>query len=313
MATCFDVLFREPIIPLVELFNVSVVAFPTGWMDALPLLPAIGFHSSFGRAHGVNFLAANDHLPAFKFDGSGLYGPDGAHAFYYGTGISGLKPKLLFADMDVLRPPQDSNLHINSYQHSAEDFSVRSSFQQEKDLKSREALRQIADYKITDNNTSFQSVLFFDVYTFKTLTQPSGELQVCQGAICCYLDYQLAAKDGHTDKELYAFGAFDGLHTHNGNYYMQNCVLVKCADPQNKSSCGSETFKSSTRFTRISLRGKFQTKYVYPQLIVSDTHGQLALTEPEAWTYTKAHLETSKYFNASVLNAILLGRDYSRD
>ncbi|GFN97998.1 pantetheinase [Plakobranchus ocellatus] len=84
--TCFDVLFKEPGIPLVEDYHVTNIVFPTAWMDALPLLPAIGFHSSFARTHRVNFLSANIHLPHLRFDGTGLYAPGGAIGFHYGRG-----------------------------------------------------------------------------------------------------------------------------------------------------------------------------------------------------------------------------------
>lgn len=305
MATCFDVLFSEPIIPLVEDFNVSVIAFPTAWMDALPLLPAIGFHSSFARAHGVNFLAANIHLPLFKFDGSGLYAPDGARAFYYTKGTSALTPKLLIASMDVLsyRPNQ-------IVEHMTDRSAQRNGMHG-----MMKTLRSINNNHFTNSSTTFESELFYDTYTFQLLNGLSQKLRVCQGKICCYLDYELQAPkySDNGDQELFAFGAFDGLHTYDGDYYMQNCILVKCADAKNKKSCGSLTFTSSTRFTKISMRGQFQTKYVYPQVVVSDDQGQLALTKPEAWTFNGTVLDTSNSFSANVLNAVLLGRDYSRD
>ena len=312
MATCFDVLFREPIIPLVEVFNVTVIAFPTAWMDALPLLPAIGFHSSFARAHSINFLSANIHLPEFKFDGSGLYASDGAHAFYYGSGAGGLSPKLLIAEMNVVEfHPAASSISYNQL-YGFGQVSGNLIDKHDTELKRKKTLSSTRLYSSSDSNSTFESVLFSDVYTFKALTKPSGKLQVCQGKVCCYLEYQVATDEARK-AELYAFGAFDGLHTHDGNYYMQNCILVKCADAQNKKSCGSLTFKTSTRFTRISLRGQFETHYVYPQVILSDYKGHLALTPPAAWSFNGSALETNASFSATVLNAVLLGRDYSRD
>ncbi|GFS04655.1 pantetheinase [Elysia marginata] len=311
LATCFDILFREPIVSLVEEFNVTIIAFPTAWMDALPLLPAIGFHSSFARAHGVNLLAANIQLPLFKFDGSGLYAPDGARAFYYSKRMS---PKLLVASMDVVRSPQGASSLTITPQQSVKHFFASRSSQLDEVFGVKKARGPIGDHSIADNNSTFESELFNDMYTFQALVGSSGKLQMCQGKLCCYIEYQIDTTTlNSVDEELFAFGAFDGLHTYDGNYYMQNCVLVKCADTKKKKSCGSLTTTASTVFTKISLRGEFQTKYVYPQVILSDDHDQLALTRPEAWTFDGKALETSASFSSTVLNAILLGRDYSRD
>ena len=286
MMTCFDVIFREPGIPLVEKYNVTNIAFPTAWMDALPLFPAIGFHSSFARAHRVNFLAANIHLPQIRFDGSGLYAPDGARGFHYSSTVAGDKaPNLVVAEMDVIdRPTRRDN---------------------QQTVKSTDRIRETP-------GAEFQSSLFGDEYTFKSLSKPSGKVGVCQGKICCDLEYVIE-EDTFTTDELFAFGAFDGLHTKEGNYYLQNCALVKCVDAKNKSSCGSPTVSTSTVFTKVSLRGQLQTKYVYPQLIIGDYQGNLAVSEPGAWSFTGSAIETSGSFRESVLSALLVGREYGRD
>ena len=290
MITCFDIIFRQPVIPLVEELNVTNIAFPTAWMDALPLFPAIGFHSSFARAHGVNFLAANIHLPQYRFDGSGLYSPDGARAFHYTSRVAGKGgPKLLIAEMDVIEPRA-----TNSKTQSAKPGD-------EVDIISADS-----------PDPQFQSSLFGDAYTFKALNKPNGKVAACQGKTCCELDYAIDANT-FTKDELFAVGAFDGLHTLEGAYYMQNCALVKCVDAMNKSSCGSSTLTSSTVFTKMSLRGHFQTPYVYPQLVLSDSQGNLAVSGPGAWSFTGSAIETSASFRGSVLSALLVARDYGKD
>ncbi|GFN96421.1 pantetheinase [Plakobranchus ocellatus] len=304
LMTCFDVLFEEPGIPLVEKNNVTIFAFPTGWRDALPLLPALGFHSSFARALGVNFLAANLHLPEFGFDGSGLYAPDGAHAFYYGSGSHALSPKLLVSEMDVLERSHRKGFisyqrHTSSAEHKSGPLSiVDNSFEQPL-------------YDIP-SSAQFESVLFYDTYTFKTLDQLYGKLEVCQNQLCCQLEYAFGTNPFKIP-EMYAFGAFDGLHTHDGNYYMQNCVLVKCADALNKKSCGQATKIANTFFTKISMQGQFSTPYVYPQIITSDGQGQLGIFKPGAWDFNGTSIETNPSFNSSIISAVLLGRDYGKD
>lgn len=81
--TCFDILFHDPAVSLVTKYNVTNIVFPTAWIDALPFLAAIQFHSAFAAGSGVNLLAANIHIPSFGFHGSGIYTPNGALRYYY--------------------------------------------------------------------------------------------------------------------------------------------------------------------------------------------------------------------------------------
>ncbi|KAF4024584.1 hypothetical protein G4228_016613 [Cervus hanglu yarkandensis] len=59
--TCFDILFHDPAVTLVKDFHVDTILFPTAWMNVLPLLTAIEFHSAWAMGMRVNLLAANTH------------------------------------------------------------------------------------------------------------------------------------------------------------------------------------------------------------------------------------------------------------
>ncbi|KAG6933354.1 vanin 1, partial [Chelydra serpentina] len=54
--TCFDILFHDPAVTLVSKSHVDTVLFPTAWMNVLPHLTAIEFHSAWAMGMGVNFL-----------------------------------------------------------------------------------------------------------------------------------------------------------------------------------------------------------------------------------------------------------------
>ncbi|XP_076472318.1 LOW QUALITY PROTEIN: pantetheinase-like [Babylonia areolata] len=105
MFTCFDILFHEPAVTLVTTLGVANIAFPTAWMDALPLLASVQFHSAFARGLGVNFLAANIHLPQARFQGSGVYTPKGMAAFVHNATV-GSQPRLIVTEVDVLDKPE---------------------------------------------------------------------------------------------------------------------------------------------------------------------------------------------------------------
>lgn len=68
--TCFDILFYDPAVTLVTDFQVDTILFPTAWMNVLPHLSAIEFHSAWAMGMGVNFLASNIHYPSMKMTGN---------------------------------------------------------------------------------------------------------------------------------------------------------------------------------------------------------------------------------------------------
>lgn len=67
--TCFDVLFQDPAVTLVKDFHVDTILFPTAWMNVLPHLSAIEFHSAWAMGMRVNFLASNLHNPSMNMTG----------------------------------------------------------------------------------------------------------------------------------------------------------------------------------------------------------------------------------------------------
>lgn len=68
--TCFDILFYDPAVTLVKDFHVDTIVFPTAWMNVLPHLSAIQFHSAWAMGMGVNFLASNIHHPSNRMTGN---------------------------------------------------------------------------------------------------------------------------------------------------------------------------------------------------------------------------------------------------
>lgn len=57
--TCADILFHDPAVVLARRFQVDTILFPTAWVNTLPLLSAVQFHSAWAMGMGVNFLSAN--------------------------------------------------------------------------------------------------------------------------------------------------------------------------------------------------------------------------------------------------------------
>lgn len=276
--TCFDVLFKEPAIPLVEHYGIDTVLFPTAWMDALPLLAAVQFHSAWARGMGVNFLEANLQIPEAKFCGSGIYTSNG----------DGVYERNVRSNKEVLL--------IKTVMNSND--------------KEKEMIR----YKMNLTNViyateaTFSSYLFGDKFTFSYLETRNGTLKVCQNNLCCSLTYEYTP--GKTSsEEKYALGTFDGLHTKEGQYYQQICTVLRCKGID-KSSCGEPVTESDTTFSLIDLRGNFKHDHVFPEVLTTGVN--LAFN---AWQFDKT--EHRIYLNKSIdkplLSAALYGRVYSLD
>ncbi|XP_076091711.1 pantetheinase-like [Mytilus galloprovincialis] len=277
--TCFDILFKTPAIDVLKLDGVGNVVFPTAWMDALPLLAGIQFHSAFAAGAKVNLLAANINLPKYRFHGSGIYSPTGYKAFHYSESHGG---KLLIDDLPVVK----TNAFTTKFQRP--------------------------DIKIERSSASpgqFKSEVRHDPFMFVPIQNNKGNVSVCDGKLCCFLSYERVG----SDSEYFAFGAFDGLHKSRVQpYYLKVCTLLKCKTA-NRTSCGDQNVKESlTNFTSIKLKGTFETRYVFPEVLLAD-NGLLKLSSGDFWTYADGTLESKNGFEHPVLSVSLLSRDYERD
>ncbi|NWS18810.1 VNN1 Pantetheinase, partial [Pachyramphus minor] len=278
--TCFDILFHEPAVVLVDKMQVDTVLFPTAWMNVLPFLTAVEFHSAWAMGMRVNFLAANTHKTSLAMTGSGIYAPDGARTYSYN--MESEDGRLLIAKLDAhprLSPASPPAVNWSSYALSVERFS--------------------------QNDHEFTGFIFHDQFTFTELTKPEGNLTVCQKQLCCHLSYKMAGK---RDDEVYVLGAFDGLHVVEGQYYLQICTLLKCKSTD-LSTCGQPVEVAQTEFEMFSLSGTFGTNYVFPEVLCSGV--QLAPGEFEA--LNDGRLISKTKLTKPVVTVTLFGRWYEKD
>lgn len=308
MFTCFDILFYAPAVAAIEREGIANIAFPTAWMDALPSLASVEFHSAFARGMGVNFLAANIHLPRYRFQGSGVYTPKGQAEFIHNATVSS-EPRLIVTEIDTLEKPKPEGARISAPKTSRRNVRklVDSEIEPQNATRYEDVFTgsEMPEYEI-----GFVSYLFHDLFNFVQLEKPTGTLQTCSNKICCHLNYSMTQDSKNRD--LFAFGAFDGLHTFEGQYYLQICALVRCAN-QSWHSCGSVTNQSSTSFHFLSMRGEFQTEYVYPEVLLTTESNHLRLAQSEEWSFFDQEIRSEKGFSYPLLASSLFGRDYSRD
>ncbi|XP_057683445.1 biotinidase isoform X2 [Corythoichthys intestinalis] len=100
LITCFDILFYEPTINLLEM-GVRQLVFPTAWMNQLPLLDIIQFQRAFSLGADVTLLAANIRSDSLIMTGSGIYTPLAA-TYHHAQSQDPEEGRLLVARIPVL-------------------------------------------------------------------------------------------------------------------------------------------------------------------------------------------------------------------
>ena len=272
--TCFDLLFYDPAIVLGE--SVRNIAFPTAWMDSLPTLISVGIQQGWSRALSVNFLAANQHYPKYKMTGSGIY--SSGEALQYIHDMQTSEGHLLVAHVP------NADLPKKNFQESSTESNLDQS-----------------------SDETFTSILRADPSTFVKLSGAHGTVSVCTPGLCCHANYSTISEHPFGD-EMFAFGVFNGHHKYPGGYYIQACILLKCASME-EQSCGSSATTSSTIFSSFAIDGNFSNEtYVYPEVIVSD----LQIVSGKETEYS-GHKMVVSSFNKPLLSAMLFGRTYALD
>lgn len=307
--TCFDILFREPAVTLVKDMGVRQFVYPTAWMNQLPLLAAVQFQRSFSYSAGVALLAANIRSAHLGMTGSGIFTPWDALYHHDTEGEAG---KLLVHRVPVLDPlflgdaSERAGLKLVPFSgfpkaHTGEEPEFKP-FQKRSD--SEFCLQE--DSSCNKWSTPFTSTMMYDEFALMPLHGKEGNLTACDGSLCCHLLFQ---RTNSTPKEeLYALGAFNGLHVVHGTYYLEVCALVRCTG-LSKESCGGETEHAHTLID-FHLRGTFSTEHVYAGVLGSG----MTLDRPDESGWQRGGFYMNRRgMTSGLVTAVLYGRVYERD
>ncbi|KAK6327726.1 hypothetical protein J4Q44_G00033720 [Coregonus suidteri] len=172
--TCFDILFHDPTVRLLEQFQ-----------------------RAFSLGANITLLAANLRHDSKAMTGSGIFTP--STSIYHHAG----KPeerKLLVLRIPVL----DSDWLATKKQAKGQGETGGEG----------EPLSAVLPSLSTTPSPSpsrFNASMMGDLFSFALLLDSEGQLTVCDGPLCCQLQYRRSTQGGNT--ELYALGAFAGNHT----------------------------------------------------------------------------------------------------
>ena len=126
---------------------------------------------------------------------------------------------------------------------------------------------------------------------------------VCQGKLCCGMDVE-----GSASGDLFAFAAFDGLHTKGETYHLQSCAFIKCAGNTIKS-CGEPAKTSATGVGKLSMIGNFSSSYQFPEVL---TLGQKPELVPVLWLY-QGSIIVDVGLNGNALTVAIQAIDYDKE
>lgn len=309
--TCFDILFREPVVTLVKDMGVRQLVYPTAWMNQLPLLAAVQFQRSFSHSAGVTLLAANIRSAALGMTGSGIFTPWEALYHHDTDGEAG---KLLVSRVPVRDPSMvgDGAGRANVVPFSGH-LKVDGAFDGPEKEKSWPASGSSPDYCLKEEcreglftEEPFFSIMMYDNFTMVRLRGREGNLTLCDGSFCCHLLFQ--RRNSH-EEELYVLGVFNGLHVVHGTYYLEVCAVVRCTGPE-KESCGGEVEFAQT-LVDFHLDGTFSTQHVYAGVLGSG----MSLDHPDqsGWENRNRFYMTKTGMTTGLVTAVLYGRIHEKD
>ncbi|KAM9336588.1 biotinidase-like [Symphorus nematophorus] len=306
MMICFDILFHDPTIALVEK-GVRQLVFPTAWMNALPLLDSVQFQWAFSLGANVTLLAANLRHDRMRMRGSGIYTPFSA-TYHHALAGDPEEGRLLVATVPVLAPLWEGQSNTTEEEVArSESTSAPATDSGSCQQESCSDPPPVTASPVPPSSITFLSDMIGDPFTFVPLNETEGEANVCNGTFCCHLQYRRLPKAG--SDELYVLGAFAGMHTWKGRWALQVCAVVRC--PRlDFTSCGYVVEEAESKMD-FQLEGNFGTKYVYPSVLAS----KMVVEQPEHLERAADGRVSMKHSNmtAGLVTACLYGRMYHLD
>ena len=293
MYICFDRLFHDPMVKLVEEYNVTTMALSTWFFDEYPLLISTQIDQGWSIGLGINIVAANSKQLDSGTTGSGIFSPSYVAISEHDVGKNKqlTRPRLIIGNL-----PVDPKSHVKC---DPDPWTIGIS-----------KFKQVPAQKYSFFGANFSK------YESIQLTDDKGDnVTLCQGDFCCSLDYQFKKNSGKHPKNQadYYFAVSNGMRDRyfESQYQMYEQVCLVLAYDGEKATypmTGGRKFKS------LTIRGSFDTKYVYPSALSNDfelvpTQSiKLKVTEGEKHE-RKLNVRTKR----PVISASLHGRVYERD
>ena len=290
MHICFDRLFHDPMITLVEQFNVSTMALSTWFFDEHPFLVSHQIDQSWSIGLGINILSSNSKFLATGSTGSGIFSPKNMAGYVHDTSTSG---RVTYPMQIVGTIPVDPRSGHNC---DPDPWIVKQS-----------KYRQRPGQKYQAFYGDFKELVTREV------VEPEGKSeQVCDDELCCTFNFRIRERKSNwwsrrtEGKKTLFMGAKSrvrkGYYVSNYTSYEQACFIIAF----NKSTGVYET-QATHVFQELEISGNFSTKYQYPGALSTD----FRLIENDEMIFTKNQLAIDT--RRPLIYAGIFARIYDRD
>ncbi|KAK5638817.1 hypothetical protein RI129_013112 [Pyrocoelia pectoralis] len=301
MFICFDILFRQPSLDLVNKYHVKSILYSSMWFSELPFLTALQTQQQWAYATDVTFLASGANNRKVGSGGTGIYhGMDGPLLF---TIVGSSKSKGLVAKIPGThgQGPKDTNT-IDKKGKEMDEFHL------------------LSDH--------------LEPYASKLILPNGKEIvdKVCSGEgteFCCHFKVELEWEEElmNEDKDQYQYHmvAFSGVRSFAGvsNGGVEICAIVACVN-ESLSSCG----KRFPNYNNISWRANFKKIVINAEFDIDDNKFQfpnslLSNIEPInvdalEWTSVMNNKRIRRTYKLKkpqnrLMTFGIYGRDFNRD
>ena len=293
--TCFDKIFKNPAIALVEDAKLKNIVLTTWWFDETPFLSASQIHSSYAAFNQINFLVSNAKRLKTGTTGSGVYSADKVIAYHHDTESDG-RPTLIIADVPVT-PGK-----VGRCKSAPKTFHL--DYAKDADAYHRTQV-PIANFKHA-------------ILSFSADAEGYFYEKVCNGTLCCAVNGKF--RDGPSTNQKFMLGVSNkirsGYQDTGFKWCEEACVLV--ALDANWRDSGLMASVSETMFETLTIKGTgFSTDYVFPSVLTSH---QRLITNKE-WSVERypidkqfgKRVKLSVQSKKNILTASLYGRCYDKD
>lgn len=327
IAVCADLLFEQPIKDLAEKEKIDHLILSTAWFMDLPALAGLDLQAALAIKYKINVLSANQRNFSRGAFGSAIY-----------NGKNGLRLQTTFDNQDRLLI---ADLPTGSLNNANDDSSLSSNEKVDVEtvdeaLDSVVSKVDVSEFKkgkcshfepmriaeetyqqfspAMARNTFFSdyrvSHVPLSLFQSKRLENTEGKLtEVCDKTVCCELEWKMNDKFNFASDNYY-LAAISRLKQSTDSavaWYEQSCSLVSyhLSKPEYK-------LVSSTHFDKLSLRGKFNTTTILPNVMSSVFY----VVPSHKWSFKQVYNEAELSFTnlrRPITFVTLYGRVFEKD
>ncbi|KAK6644954.1 hypothetical protein RUM43_001230 [Polyplax serrata] len=300
---CFDILFQEPTLVLVNRYKITDFLFTSQWFSELPFLTALQAQRGWAEANDVNLLASGYNDPRRGSTGSGIFnGVEGSIVHY----MSEKKGSKLF----VAEIPKKSS--INGLQKSTWRDSVLA-----------KASNASQFNFVFDDFTLLSDEI--ELFNSEVITPEVDEhLEICSHKnFCCSFQVRVDQKSADVKNYNYRAVVFNGVRKFglSATGGVQACGVILCTGPSiHNCTRRAAQMPDIYEFSYIKIEGNFKKRNALQIPTTLTTGATMDTLKPNRYEFVvkeeEDHKKVTMVLDWSVDNLqtfAIWGRDFTMD